>query len=562
MYRQSKRLFVLALCISGLLANAADGIAAAPTITSFSPFSATLSQPVTINGTNFVAPATVTFNGVAADAVTVVSSTRIVAALPLTGSTGKITVTTSGGTAVTANPFTVVPGILPSSTYGPPGSLLALYFSGFGAYEVVDIYFDTGDIELASASGTGTGNLIFNLPANAPAGSHWLTGVGRHTGLSAQFPYTVRADWSQFGFGPTHLSDNPYENTLSTSNVANLQEAWRSPRFGDSYGTPAVVAGTVYVGFGNGTLRAFDEGTGAQKWVATLGSTIISSPAVFSGTVYIGTDDQNLYALDAATGAVKWHYSTGGAVRSSPTVRNGYVYFGSFDGSVYALNAGTGALVWKFTTGSAVFSSPATAYAMVYIGSNDNSVYALNAATGAQVWKTTTGAGVPASPLVVNGLVFVGSHDKTFYALNPYNGAKVWSYAAGGPIESTAAYAAGSIYFGSDDGKAYALSAATGALRWSTSMSTGPLTQGIAVANGVVYAGDSRNTFALDAVYGDTVATFPASTFYGGASILNGALNVTDYLDGVVVHYTLNAAQNLTETVRPEPSKLRRRDQR
>lgn len=81
--------------------------AAAPTITSFLPSSGEPGTGVLIGGTNFTGATQVAFNGVAAGFV-VNSSTQLAASVPEGATTGRITVTTPGGTATSATDFVVV----------------------------------------------------------------------------------------------------------------------------------------------------------------------------------------------------------------------------------------------------------------------------------------------------------------------------------------------------------------------------------------------------------------------------------------------------------------------
>src|SRR5207244_5841655 len=89
-----------------------------PTITSFSPTSGPAGTSVTITGTNFTGVTSVTINGVAAS-FTVNSSTSIATTLPNGATTGPISVTTSGGTAISASNFTVIPPP-PLTSFTPP----------------------------------------------------------------------------------------------------------------------------------------------------------------------------------------------------------------------------------------------------------------------------------------------------------------------------------------------------------------------------------------------------------------------------------------------------------
>ena len=80
-----------------------------PTVTGFSPTPRCPGGAVTITGTNFVAPATVTIGGVAATSVVVVNPTTITCNVGAGGATGIVAVTTPGGTGNSAGMMTVVP---------------------------------------------------------------------------------------------------------------------------------------------------------------------------------------------------------------------------------------------------------------------------------------------------------------------------------------------------------------------------------------------------------------------------------------------------------------------
>ncbi len=77
-----------------------------PTFTSFSPPSGPVGTLVTVNGTGLTQTTKVTVDGKSA-AFTVVSDIEITATVPTTATTGKIAVTTKGGSATSATSFTV-----------------------------------------------------------------------------------------------------------------------------------------------------------------------------------------------------------------------------------------------------------------------------------------------------------------------------------------------------------------------------------------------------------------------------------------------------------------------
>jgi uncharacterized repeat protein (TIGR03803 family) len=77
-----------------------------PTITGFSPPNGPVGTPVTITGTGLMQTTKVTFNNKVAT-FTVNSDTQVTATVPAGATTGKIAITTPGGTAKSATSFTV-----------------------------------------------------------------------------------------------------------------------------------------------------------------------------------------------------------------------------------------------------------------------------------------------------------------------------------------------------------------------------------------------------------------------------------------------------------------------
>ncbi|WP_132051187.1 MBG domain-containing protein [Pseudocnuella soli] len=79
-----------------------------PAITSFTPTSALAGATITITGTNLTGATAVSINDVAVNSFTVVSATSITAVVANNNTTGKIKITTAGGTSITTGNFTVL----------------------------------------------------------------------------------------------------------------------------------------------------------------------------------------------------------------------------------------------------------------------------------------------------------------------------------------------------------------------------------------------------------------------------------------------------------------------
>jgi large repetitive protein len=192
--------------------------AAAPTISSFSPKSGPVGTSVRINGSGFSGATAVRFNGVAASSFLVnTQGTRIDTKVPTGATTGKITVTTPGGTATSATNFTVtVPAPTISSfspTSGRTGTAVtitgmtftgatAVRFGGVRASFVVNLATQitatvpvgavTGKISVTTPGGTGTSSMNFTVVS---------TFHPRSISISLRRHLVVRGTVSAGGFG-------------------------------------------------------------------------------------------------------------------------------------------------------------------------------------------------------------------------------------------------------------------------------------------------------------------------------------------------------------------------
>lgn len=161
----------------------------APTISSFSPASGPSGSSITIAGTNLTGASAVAFNGMAAT-FTVNSATQITATVPNGATTGRVSVTTTRGTASSAASFTVTipgPGITSfSPTTGSVGTSVTITgtrftgatsvrFNGTSATFSItdDSHISTsvpggatsGTLSVTTASGTATSGSGFTVMA-------------------------------------------------------------------------------------------------------------------------------------------------------------------------------------------------------------------------------------------------------------------------------------------------------------------------------------------------------------------------------------------------------------
>jgi outer membrane protein assembly factor BamB len=438
---------------------------------------------------------------------------------------------------------------------GTPSVSVAVSGTGFGASEAVDVYVDLVDTLLlvSSSSGSISGSVL--IPATASPGTHYVTAIGRKSGDAAQTTYTATTPWDQFGYGNSHLGTNPFENTLTGSNVSSAGVLWSYPSNGEG-GTVAVAGGRAFVSTYNG-IEALSVATGAFLWRYESAQDFPASPAVSNGVVYVGSVTGTMFALNAATSAKLWTANLPSPLFASATVVNGVVYVAASD-TVYALSAATGSVLWSYTTGAAVDASPSVVGGVVYIGSEDDKVYALNATTGGAIWTYATGGEVESSPAVANGVVYVGSDDHKVYAIealgkNP--GTLLWSFSTGSDVYESPAATNGLVFVGSADGNEYALNAFTGTTVWS--LSTAQVVRSACVANGIVYFTSENGAFyAVAASTGALLSAQITGVTYVGSPSISDGVEYLSVVGGNTYAFSLTAKSNVRRAGPPAFSSL------
>ncbi|HYM80621.1 MAG TPA: IPT/TIG domain-containing protein, partial [Candidatus Limnocylindria bacterium] len=210
-----------------------------PAVASYNPGHGATGTSVAITGSNFVAVTGVSFNGVAATTFTVQSTSLIDATVPAGATTGRIAVTTPGGTAQSGTDFIVT---------GPPPTLSfsATHDAHVNSGSVSSNYGSLNNLRLRGGSGSYNSYLKFDL-----------TGITQSV-QSAKLRLFC-TDESPDG-GAVHLVSNNYASTSTPWLESGL--TWsNAPAFGGSPVAPSQAAGTnVWVEYdvtaaitGNGT---------------------------------------------------------------------------------------------------------------------------------------------------------------------------------------------------------------------------------------------------------------------------------------------------------------------
>jgi uncharacterized protein (TIGR03437 family) len=202
-----------------------------PTVSGFSPASGQPGTSVTIHGTNFSGATGVTFGGASAF-FSVDSSTQITASVPQNAVTGRISVTTGAGTAVSSGTFTVTPPpAAPAPTItsfspasGTPGTavtIIGAHFAGatavrFNGVAAVYNVISGTEIKTVVPAGSSTGKITVTSPAGTTtSASQFVVVTGSSAGSSPATPPTASLALNVVGSGRLHGVPHGRTETVS-----------------------------------------------------------------------------------------------------------------------------------------------------------------------------------------------------------------------------------------------------------------------------------------------------------------------------------------------------------
>ena len=299
-------------------------VAAAPTVTSFTPTAGLTGASVVISGTGFTGASAVKFNGTAATTFTVDSDIQITATVPGSATSGLVSVTTANGTGTSANPFTVgaptVTNFTPSggpettsvtitgTNFGSPQGSSAVKFNGTTAAGVtswsdtsitvpVPAGATTGTVSVTTAAGTGTSVDSFTVgavpvvsnftPAGGPVGtSVTITG----TGFGASQGGTIVKFNTTTATGPTAWGDTSITIPVPAGATTGTISVTTATGTGTSANSFTVGAAP--------TITNFNPTGGPVGTSVTITGTGFGSPQGTSTVAFNGTNATSVYKLE------------------------------------------------------------------------------------------------------------------------------------------------------------------------------------------------------------------------------------------------------------------------
>jgi outer membrane protein assembly factor BamB len=206
-------------------------------------------------------------------------------------------------------------------------------------------------------------------------------------------------------------------------------------------GGPAVDGNLLVVGTVEGTVQAFDAGSGTARWHAQVSSEVVAPPAIADGIVVVRTNDGRLYGFDANDGSRKWVYDRSSVPALSlrgngtPRIAEGVVYAGEDNGRVIALRLNDGSLLWEQTLSPGEGRTEierlqdadgglAVDNGVVYAAAYRGLVAALIAQSGRPLWthNLSSYTGVAVAPTQI----YAVDSDSVLWALDLRTGSSDW----------------------------------------------------------------------------------------------------------------------------------------
>ena len=327
--------------------TSAGNFSVVPTITGFTPGSGPAPTSVSITGTGFTGASSVTFNGVAAASISVVSATSLTATVPAGASTGPIAVTTAGGTGTSVPNFTVPAPTITSfaPTSGPAGTSVTVTGTGllgvtgltlngtavvsFTIQSATSITFPVppgasgaGPITATGPSGTATSATNFGVvpvvggsfsPSSGPAGtSVSVSGLGFLGATAVTFngvaaaSFTVNSAGSITATVPVGASTGPIAvttaggtGTSATSFTVPASISSFTPTSGPA-GTTVTVAGNALTGASAVTVNGYPVASFTVVSATSL-TFVVPAAAAGGGPVRIVTPNGSPSSTGAFT---------------------------------------------------------------------------------------------------------------------------------------------------------------------------------------------------------------------------------------------------------------------
>ena len=183
---------------------------------------------------------------------------------------------------------------------------------------------------------------------------------------------------------------------------------------------PFFSAGSVWVGFSDGTLLAYAPDSGQLQGVYQLGNInerlhdVDATGLVAGNNLYIPTADGHLFALDISKRKILWEIPIGDV--TDPIIENGKIYL-TAGNTVYCLEEASGATIWEQELEAPGLSSPASLGSWIVVMATKGKMHFLDRTTGDVYFsRHLRGGGSYSDPVVAENRMFLLTNSARLYS--------------------------------------------------------------------------------------------------------------------------------------------------
>lgn len=238
----------------------------------------------------------------------------------------------------------------------------------------------------------------------------WLYALDATTGTTAWGPIPLAGTYYYFPltYGDGRVYVNNFDGTVRAFDAGSGAALWSRPTEYFS-GEPVFAAGRVWV-HGSSNVRGINATTGVVEVTSPSLDGSGSGIAVDNTGVAVSTGCRSQYRLDLA-GAIVWqiHDNCSGGGNGPSHLSGGRMYGG--DGNL-VMDAASGNILRSYA-GTPAFRGDVGYFAV------GNAVYAQNEVTGAPLWTRSVMGSIVAGPVATDGAIFVAT-STTLYVLDPH----------------------------------------------------------------------------------------------------------------------------------------------
>lgn len=221
---------------------------------------------------------------------------------------------------------------------------------------------------------------------------------------------------------------------------------WSFSTKAENLSEPLLDEGIVYFLAGNNVLYALDAATGQQVWLYSRQDTSQfsirggSKPALRNGTLFVGFSDGSMMAFNAKSGAVAWDLQLNRNKRfrdidASPIIDGDQIFIAGYDDKLYCVSADKGEVLWRIDQGG--YSAVTISGERLYYSTTNGEVLALKKSNGDKIWGYKLNDGIATQVKLLKGILVFGESQGSLRFLDANTGKVLGSMEPGRGILST-----------------------------------------------------------------------------------------------------------------------------